>query len=121
MELVGKRFQVEGKIFTVYSVVANGVFAHEGDVMETNEKGEVLNPRYFDYEQVEPNLVTPGRPSIGKTKRVSITLTEDQWDYVHDYIEPANVSLSKYFRDLVEKDIQENEAEGKKYEEEEKE
>lgn len=47
-KLFGKKFQIEAKIFTVYAVSGSDIFAYEGDVMETNEKREVLKPRYFD-------------------------------------------------------------------------
>ena len=74
--LFGKKFQIKEKIFTVYAVSGSDIFAHEGDVMKTNEKREVLNPRYFDYGQIEPNLITAGLPPIGVTKKVSITLPD---------------------------------------------
>lgn len=60
-DLIGKRFSAEDKIFTVYSVSGPGVFAHEGDQLQKNEQGEVLNPRYFSYEDVEQNLINHGQ------------------------------------------------------------
>ena len=62
-----------------------------------------------------------GRKPIGITKKVSITLTTEQWNYINDYIEPDDVSLSQYFRELVEKDIEEIKEENRLFDEAEKE
>ena len=98
-ELTGKRFQIEEKIFTVYAVSDSGVFAYKSDVMETNEKGEILNSCYFDYEQVERNLITAGRPTIGVTKKVSITLPDAIWKKIED--EKGNMAMSAYLREFI--------------------
>ena len=101
-ELIGKRFNAEGKTFTVYAVSGPGVFAHDGDVMETNEKGEVMNPRYFPYDIVEANLVTAGRPTIGVTKRIALTLPQDTWDKIEELKEAAGEKQSAVLRSIIE-------------------
>lgn len=99
-DLIGKRFYAEDKVFTVYAVSARGVFAHEGEIMETTEAGDVIDPRYFDYEDVEANLVTAGRPSIGVSKRVALTLPEEVWKYLYT-VKAEKKSLSAAIRDIV--------------------
>lgn len=108
-EFIGKRFAAEGKIFTVYAVSGPGVFAHEGDEMDVNEKGEVLNPRFFDYEQVEGNLVTAGRPSLGTTKKVSLTLQDEVWKKIEQQRNVLGLSQSKFLRTLIEKYLENRE------------
>lgn len=43
-----------------------------------------------------------GRPAIGVSKRIAITLTEEQWEHVNEAVEKNGISYSKYFRGLVE-------------------
>lgn len=40
-----------------------------------------------------------GRPTIGVTKKVSITLPEEVWEYIEDY-----KTKSSYFRDIAKED-----------------
>lgn len=101
-ELLSKKFQAEGKVFTVYAVSGPGVFAHEGEEMETNDKGEVIEPRYFDYETVEANLVTAGRPAVGTTKKVSLTLPDELWERVEERKEKWGANQSQALRKIIE-------------------
>lgn len=45
--------------------------------------------------------IKPGRPSLGVTKKVSITLPEEVWSMIDDSFD----NRSGFFRSLVEKEI----------------
>ncbi|MEK4181665.1 ribbon-helix-helix domain-containing protein [Aeribacillus sp. FSL K6-1121] len=101
-ELIGKRFFKNGAIYTVYAVAATGLFAHEGTRMNVNERGEVINPKFFSYEDVEGTFIGPGRPAKGTTKKVSLTLTEDIWKEIQQIKKEKGISQSAVLRDIIE-------------------
>lgn len=43
-----------------------------------------------------------GRPSIGVTKKVSVTLTEELWQEIEGVCVDQNVSRSQVFRNIIE-------------------
>jgi len=43
-----------------------------------------------------------GRPSIGVTKKVSLTLTEELWHEIESVCADQNVSRSQVFRNIIE-------------------
>lgn len=68
-ELIGKRFFKNGAIYTVYAVAATGLFAHEGTRMNVNERGEVINPKFFPTKTwKEPLSVLVGRQKVRQKK-----------------------------------------------------
>lgn len=102
---LGKKVSFENDIYTVYEVDQRGVFAHSGNSKFTNENGIILNAIFLKYELAQEKLFKPGRPSMGKTKKVSITLTEDDWEYIDRVLMLNEFSYSQYFRMLVENDV----------------
>lgn len=55
-DLFGKKFKVDGVIYTVYGVSGHGVFAHQGEEMVVDSNGNVIDPKYFLIEEVEQNI-----------------------------------------------------------------
>ena len=101
-DLIDKRVIIDGKIYTIYAVATSGVFAHEGETMEVNEKGEVINPKFLFYDEVEGNLIGPGRPAVGKTKKISLTMPEEVWEQFDTVRKQRGLSQSALLREIVE-------------------
>jgi archaellum component FlaC len=58
------------------------------------------------YEQVM-NSRSVGRPKIGVTKKVSITLPQKEWNIIDDLVHNGHFkSISEYFRELYKEDVQ---------------
>jgi len=100
MDLLGKKFRIDGKVFTVYGAAPSGFFAHEGYIMKTNDKGEVLNSKFFEYEQVKEHLIK-GKHQIGTTKKVSLTLPDEVWEKIEEFKEEWELSQSETFRVIL--------------------
>lgn len=117
---LGRKISFGNNIYTIYEVDQRGVFAHSGASKFTNEHGIILNGIFLKYNEAEENLFKPGRPSMGKTKKVSITLPDDHWQYIDNVLALNEFSYSQYFRMLVEYDINSSEYAKNRIEEKEK-
>lgn len=101
-DLVGKRFMLDGVIYTVYGVENTHLFAQQGNTLRVNENGEVINPKRFSFEEVKDNFLSPGRPSKGITKKVSLTLQSQLWEEIREIKEEEEVSQSQVIREIIE-------------------
>ena len=58
----------------------------------------VLNRYLLNFPEKKP----VGRPSVGKTKRVALTLPEELWDRIDEEKESKDLSLAALFREIIE-------------------
>lgn len=64
---------------------------------DTESTGQALQKQLDELEED----VKMGRPSLGVTKKVSITLPQEDWDMIQKLIEDKHASsFSDYFRNL---------------------
>ncbi|MBM7581138.1 hypothetical protein [Jeotgalibacillus terrae] len=78
----------------------------EGGIYLDHCKESHRYPSEFSFEKtydlVYPNKI--GRPSLGVTKKVSLTLSEEIWSFVDRNVKEQSGSRSKYLRGLIERD-----------------
>ena len=85
----------------------------ETEEVELEKLNEMLNqlyiPPYKDKmlpEHLKPNhggkREGAGRPSLGTTKKISITLTNDIWEKVDNEVDEMGSSKSALFRQIIE-------------------
>lgn len=68
------------------------------EINKNNERISSLNERLFELIEKKP----VGRPPVGKTKRVALTLPTDLWDKIENDREEEGISLAAFLRDIVE-------------------
>lgn len=93
LELIGT---IKDNIAMSEMLLANNPkMANAADVKKVLEQQKKSLERYTDQLN---NLNQVGRPPIGITKKVSMTLSEDEWEL---FDEQANGNRSKFLREIV--------------------
>lgn len=110
---IGKHIETMGKIYEVYAVNVNGEHAFGFPITEENpfdEKGSCKNPKTFfavDFEDGTISFVDRpiGRPSLGTTKKVSLTLSDELWEKIEELKQETGEKQSALLRSIVERDL----------------
>lgn len=76
------------------------------DCWNSEDKWETRKEDKTDLKEIDWE-VKVGRPQIGETKKVSVTLPSEVWEIIKE----ENKNLSGYFRELVKSDFQQRKGE----------